>query len=397
MTLTRDAVQQLASGSFPLPPSSRTSLLVQQGAIVNASIGTSSTTRVILAVWSVTRPPTGTSGRSGATGPVTPSRPTFPLARCAGMKYLTKRPRARIPAAAGATSVHRRSMKKSANVIAIGNQKGGTGKSTVTVHLAAALGLAGKRCLIIDLDPASGATKHLGVPTDTFAGTLELLTSEDPVESLVVTKGMPAGVELVPSRPQLAELEGALSRFSDRTRLLERALEEVRSGYDYVLLDTSPSAGFATTVAAYSAAEWFLLTAFPHPLSLAGLSEAFRDIADVRRLRNPSLEILGVLLTNVDRRAKRMQSQIELAIDQAVPGRRFQTSISQAVAFPDASGRGCTVFQLPSGSGGLSATQFLDVAWEVENRVAGREAFLRGDIRPTLQPMSPETKTRLMA
>jgi chromosome partitioning protein len=181
-------------------------------------------------------------------------------------------------------------------VIAIGNQRGGTGKSTLTVHLAAALGLAGKRCLILDLDPASGATKHPGVPVDTYAGTLELLTTDEPLETFVVTKGLTTGVALVPSRPQLAELEASLSRFTDRTRLLERVIDEARTGYDFVLLDTGPSAGFATTVAAYSAAEWFLLTAFPHPLSLAGLSEAFRDIADVRRLRNPSLEVLGVLL-----------------------------------------------------------------------------------------------------
>jgi len=294
-------------------------------------------------------------------------------------------------------SAYRRTMKTPGTVIAIGNQKGGTGKSTVTVHLAAALGLTGKRCLILDLDPASGATKHLGVPVDTFAGTLELLTADEPLESYVVTKGMPTGVELVPSRPQLAELEASLCRFTDRTRLLERAIDEARSGYDYVFLDTSPSAGFATTVAAYSAAEWFLLTAFPHPLSLAGLSEAFRDIADVRRLRNPSLEVLGVLLTNVDRRAKRMRMQIDAAIEQAVPGRLFKTSISQAIAFPEASGLGCTVFQLPAGSQGSSALQFLDVAWEVAHRVAGREAFLRGELGPALHTPSAQIKNQLVA
>jgi chromosome partitioning protein len=288
-------------------------------------------------------------------------------------------------------------MSTPASVIAIGNQKGGTGKSTVTVHLAAALGLTGKRCLILDLDPASGATKHLGVPVDSYAGTLELLTSDEPLESYVVTKGLPAGVELVPSRPQLAEIEASLSRFTDRTRLLERAIDEARTGYDFVLLDTSPSAGFATTVAAYSVVEWFLLTAFPHPLSLAGLSEAFRDIADVRRLRNPSLEILGVLLTNVDRRAKRMRTQIDAAIEQAVPGRLFTTAISQTIAFPEASGLGCTVFQLASGSQSPPAMQFLDLAWEVTRRVAARDAFLRGEFGPTLHSRSTPVKNQLVA
>ena len=76
-------------------------------------------------------------------------------------------------------------------VIAVGNQKGGTGKTTNSVHLAAALGLCGYRCLIIDLDPAAGATRHLGVPENSFAGSLELLTTDETVQTLAVTEGIP--------------------------------------------------------------------------------------------------------------------------------------------------------------------------------------------------------------
>lgn len=137
---------------------------------------------------------------------------------------------------------------RSATVIAIGNQKGGSGKSTITVHLAAALGRIGRSCLIIDLDPAAGTTKHLGISPEAFAGTLELLTSDEPIDILVVTKGLPDGVTLVPSRPQLSELELALPPAVDRTQLLARGIEEARPLYDYILLDTSPYAAFATTV-----------------------------------------------------------------------------------------------------------------------------------------------------
>src|SRR5689334_7892333 len=96
------------------------------------------------------------------------------------------------------------SRKKNGVVIAVGNQKGGVGKTTNAVHVAAALGQKGYACLVMDLDPAAGATKHLGVPENSFAGSLELLTTDETVESLVVTEKMPKGVHLIPSRTQLS-------------------------------------------------------------------------------------------------------------------------------------------------------------------------------------------------
>ncbi|MGA2501780.1 MAG: ParA family protein [Tepidisphaeraceae bacterium] len=232
-------------------------------------------------------------------------------------------------------------------VIAVGNQKGGVGKTTNTVHLAAALGMRGYKSLIIDLDPAAGATKHLGVPANSFAGTLELLTTEETVANLALSENLPRGVELIPSRPQLSEIDSLLSKYVDRTTILDRPLALARDQYDFVFLDTAPEAASVPTVAAYSTADWFLLSAFPHPLSLAGLTEAFNDIADVRRHRNPRLEVLGVVFTNVDGRATTLRAQLEAVVNEALPGRRFQNFISQAVILPKLSGEGKTLFQLP--------------------------------------------------
>jgi len=267
-------------------------------------------------------------------------------------------------------------------LIAIGNQKGGVGKTTVTVNLAAALGLGGYRCLIIDLDPAAGATKHLGIPVNSFAGTLELLTTDERLEALAVTERMPKGVQLVASRPQLSELDSLLSKYVDRTRILERPLAAVRSRYDFILLDTAPSAADITTVAAYSTADWFLLSAFPQPLSLAGLMEALADIGDVRRHRNPRLEVLGVVFSNVDGRAKRLRAQLEAVVGEALPGRSFGTAISQAVLLPELSGKGRTLFQVHGYPKLAIAQQYLRLAAEVEYRVLNREAFLAGTLGP---------------
>ena len=264
--------------------------------------------------------------------------------------------------------------------IAVGNQKGGVGKTTVAVHLAAALGIRGYRCLLLDLDPAAGATRHLGVPENAFAGSLELLTSDEPLESLVVTDRLPERVHLVPARPQLSDLESMLSKFVDRTRILDRALATARDLYDFIILDTPPSAGAVTTVAAYSSVEWFLLAAFPHPLSLGGLTEAFNDIADVRARRNPELEVLGVAFTNVDGRTRRLRSELDTLVQGLMPGRRFRTAVSQAVVVPMMSGEGKTVFDHPNHQRLFVARQFRRLADEVEHRTRHREAFLRGTL-----------------
>lgn len=266
--------------------------------------------------------------------------------------------------------------------IAVGNQKGGVGKTTNAVHLAAALGHGGYRVLLVDLDPAAGATKHLGLPTGSFAGSLELLTSDERVEALAITEEMPKGVSLIPARPQLAELDTLLSKFADRTRILERPLAEAREKFDYIILDTCPSAAATTTVAAYASVEWFLISAFPHPLSLGGLSEALGDIAEVRQHRNPELEVLGVVFSNVDPRATRLRAELESVVAEALPGRQFESVITQAVALPEASGKGRTLFQMPRFEEHRAVMQYLCLAAEIERRVTNRRAFLEGTLPP---------------
>ncbi len=271
-------------------------------------------------------------------------------------------------------------------LVAVGNQKGGVGKTTNTVHLAAALGERGYESLIIDLDPAAGATKHLGVPVQSFAGTLELLTTSETPRTLAITEDMPPGVHLIPARPQLSELDSLLSKYVDRTGLLQSPVRLARPEYDFIFLDTPPSAGATTTVAAYSIADWFLLSAFPHPLSVGGLNEAFKDIADVRTRRNPGLEILGVVLTCVNTRTS-LAAEVEELVARELPGRAFQTKITQATAVPKCSGRGKTLFQVDAYGEHKVTQQYRSLALEVEQRVLNRESFLEGSLRYSLPPI----------
>lgn len=278
--------------------------------------------------------------------------------------------------------------KRMGIVIGVGNQKGGVGKTTNTLHIAAALGQKGYRNLIIDLDPAAGATKHLGIPLLSFAGTLELLTTDETPQSLAIYEKMPKGVHIIPSRTQLSELDSVLSKFIDKTRVLDRPLELARQMYDFIWLDTPPNAGATTTVSAYSSADWFLLSAFPHPLSMGGLNEALKDIADVRRRRNMSLEVLGVVLTCVDTRTN-LAAELEEVITRELPGRAFKTIITQAVALPDCSGKGKTLFQMKQYENHKVTEQYRMLANEIELRLLNREDFLAGQL-PSFSEASEE-------
>lgn len=281
--------------------------------------------------------------------------------------------------------------KKLGIVIGVGNQKGGVGKTTNTVHLAAALGLKGYRSLVIDLDPSAGATRHLGVNGEILAGTLELLTTDETLEDIAVTEDMPEGVHLVPARLELSQLEKHLPKFVDRAAILDKPLEDARTKYDFIFLDTPPNPGAITTIAAYVAAEWFLLSVFPQHLSMESLAGAFNDIADVRAQRNENLEVLGVVFTCVDGRIKKQRQRLEDMVAKAVPGRKCENFTSQAKALSDSSSKGQTLFQVEGLRTHKVADQYRRLAIELEHRVLNRDAFIAGTLAP---PRYDETEDK---
>ncbi len=267
---------------------------------------------------------------------------------------------------------------KHTRIIAVGNQKGGVGKTTNTVHIAAALGELDRRCLIVDLDMNTGATRHLGVPSETFLGTFEVLLGiEQPADVTLTGQdddvSLPPNVHLIPARRNLEGLDAALanrSKFRITQDVLLEPLRSLLGRYDYIFLDTAPNAT-TPTIAAYKAADWFLLTASPDPFAIAGLSDALTDIQDAQQQGNPGLKLLGVVLSRVDRRtalAGALADYVERTFTVgAGESLKFATTISSSTVVPEAQRVGRTVLQTQPGH--RVADQYRRLAREVETRL----------------------------
>lgn len=253
------------------------------------------------------------------------------------------------------------SRRQRARVIAIGNQKGGVGKSTLTVHLAAGLGEMGRQCLVWDLDMNRGSSVQLGIPKEMpVLGSYEvLLGEEDPVE-VIISAGdiegleLPPNVSLIAARRNLENIDMVLNAkhlFGNPKDVLRPLVDKLRDGYDYIFLDTAPNLTIPT-VAAYKAADYFLLSAIPEPLAIEGLSAALEDIAIVKKQGNPSLRLIGVVLSAIKGRSTRLQREligyVEQQFDAASDSSAwsYKTRITETTYVCECQQHGKTMFQL---------------------------------------------------
>lgn len=268
-------------------------------------------------------------------------------------------------------------------VIAVGNQKGGVGKTSNTVHLAAALGELGRKCLVWDLDMNCGSTQHFGIPDNmAILGTYEVLMGEEQPVEVIVRQGdleeveLPENLDLLPARRNLEFIDQALTgkygKFSDINTVLRKPLNSLVGEYDYIFLDTAPNLT-TPTIAAYKSADFFLLSAMPETFAIQGLNNALKDIQSVRENGgNPKLTLIGVVLSNVDGRqtrlARELLNYVEETFAQAKPWmRKYETTISRTTIIPAAQKSGRTIFQTdPSHK---VTDQFRALAQEFETRM----------------------------
>jgi chromosome partitioning protein len=244
-------------------------------------------------------------------------------------------------------------------IIGVANQKGGVGKTTTAVNLAAALGVLEKKVLLIDADPQANATSGLGIEEVNFS-TYNLLEHSADVKDCIQKTSSP-NLDLVPSHIDLVAAEIELVDRDKREYMLKKALEEVKSEYDYIIIDCAPSLGLIT-VNALTAADSVIIPIQCEYFALEGLGKLLNTVKNVQKIHNYDLDIEGLLLTMYDSRL-RLSNQVVEEVNTHFPEMVFETIISRNVRLSEAPSFGESILMYDAESKG--AIQYIQLAEEV--------------------------------
>ncbi|HKS10627.1 MAG TPA: AAA family ATPase [Pyrinomonadaceae bacterium] len=240
-----------------------------------------------------------------------------------------------------------------ARIIAVANQKGGVGKTTTAVNLAAVIAKWGNRVLLVDADPQGNATSGIGIQRGSFRRNLyHSLVLDEPVSS--VTQRSPfESLDIIPANKDLAGAEIELVEVGQREFRLKRALSTIEENYDYIIIDCPPSLGLLT-LNALTAAKSLLVPIQCEYYALEGVTELFDTLARIRRLHNPGLMIEGLLLTMYDERTN-LSAAVAADLRDFYGLQVFQTVIPRNIRLAEAPSYGKPIFSYDAHSKGAEA------------------------------------------
>ncbi len=250
-------------------------------------------------------------------------------------------------------------------IISFANQKGGVGKTTSCVNIAASLGLLGHKVLIVDLDPQGNTTSGVGISKKGLKGTTrELLTGEKPASDIILDTPY-QNLSVIPTNTALAGSEFDLFDFEESESRMKQALAPVKNDYDYILIDCPPSLGMLT-INAFTASDGVIVPMQCEFYALEGLSQLMITINRIKRLYNPELSVSGILITMYNGRLL-LSMQVISELEKHYKDKLFETKISRNVKLTEAPGFGKPAYYHDKGSKG--AKEYIEVAKELTVRI----------------------------